>query len=499
MDFVSLGFLALFCVLGGFIAVFADRWGRALGKQRRSVFGLRPRRTAELIVFLSGVFIPLVTILLVLGVSSDVRQWLLEGRHALAEVKQRKEEIKRLETAGDRLRLTNEGLEKRNAQLVAGREKLQSEIGELRKRASKFESDLERASHQVARLRSDIAKERQALVDVQKRLAKRVEEYDKLVAEKEKVAKEKAKLDSSFTELDTRIRELDAQFRSTLTEIDAKKKEIEALTNDKGRLERDLADKQGELMSIQQKLQLAQDSYKEVSQQLNEAQTQLQALANYGLPSRFQKLTYNISDEVVRVEVDMNLTPQEARAALTGLLRSARTEAERRGAKANAKMQSADLGAKRLDNGQLLTSEEQQDALVNLMTGKPDPIVIIATSFTNAFQGEPVQLTIALYRNPIVFRIGDVLADSRIDGSKDVGEVHRQLVEYFQDQVRATAKRRGVIPVVGREDPFGSVPSEVVLDLVWRIKETGRAIRVQTISTADTRAGDPLKLDYILR
>src|SRR5690349_6355086 len=104
MDVFGIGFVLVICVLSGIVAVVADNLGRTLGKKRLSVksrfIKLRPRRTAQLFTFGAGVIIPLLTLVSVMLLSADVRQWFAEGpdlirqRDVLTEeVSSRKKEL----------------------------------------------------------------------------------------------------------------------------------------------------------------------------------------------------------------------------------------------------------------------------------------------------------------------------------------------------------------------------------------------------------------------
>jgi len=62
---------------GGIIAYIGDTVGKRLGKRRVSVFGLRPRSTAILISTLAGVVIALLSLGVLLGLASPVREALL--------------------------------------------------------------------------------------------------------------------------------------------------------------------------------------------------------------------------------------------------------------------------------------------------------------------------------------------------------------------------------------------------------------------------------------
>ena len=56
-----------------------------------------------------------------------------------------------------------------------------------------------------------------------------------------------------------------------------------------------------------------------------------------------------------------------------------------------------------------------------------------------------------------------------------------------------------MIPVEGRENAFGQVPTEEILDLVKQIREANRKVKLRVDAAEDTRAADALKLKFTVR
>ncbi len=100
---VEIGYLLLplLLLVSGLIAYAGNVVGRKAGKQRLSLWGLRPRTTAHLVAFLTGVLIHLLTLGVVLGVLEDARTALFRLRRTVGELEARAEalrqEIDRLE------------------------------------------------------------------------------------------------------------------------------------------------------------------------------------------------------------------------------------------------------------------------------------------------------------------------------------------------------------------------------------------------------------------
>ncbi|MCS7235433.1 MAG: DUF3084 domain-containing protein [Armatimonadota bacterium] len=100
---MDVGFLLvpLLAVASGFIAWVGNAVGRRVGKNRLSLFGLRPRTTAQIVTVVTGVFINLVTVGAVLAFSREARVALFELRQTLDGLEERAEllraEIRALE------------------------------------------------------------------------------------------------------------------------------------------------------------------------------------------------------------------------------------------------------------------------------------------------------------------------------------------------------------------------------------------------------------------
>lgn len=82
-------------VLSGAIALVGNAVGRNIGRQRLTLFGLRPRYTAQLITVLTGMLITITTLMVVLLVSREARVALFRLNEVLRETARLEQEIKR--------------------------------------------------------------------------------------------------------------------------------------------------------------------------------------------------------------------------------------------------------------------------------------------------------------------------------------------------------------------------------------------------------------------
>ncbi len=84
-------------LLSGAIALVGNIVGRNIGRGRLSLFGLRPRRTAQLVTIATGMVITVITLVVVLVVSREARLALFRLNDLIMETQRLESETQRLE------------------------------------------------------------------------------------------------------------------------------------------------------------------------------------------------------------------------------------------------------------------------------------------------------------------------------------------------------------------------------------------------------------------
>ncbi len=87
--------------LSGAIALVGNAVGRGIGRRRLSLFGLRPRYTAQVVTVATGMLITILTLVVMLLLSREARVALFRLNDVLQQTRQLEEEIRRQE---DRLK-----------------------------------------------------------------------------------------------------------------------------------------------------------------------------------------------------------------------------------------------------------------------------------------------------------------------------------------------------------------------------------------------------------
>lgn len=134
-------FILVMLGLGGFAAYQGDKVGRAVGRRRLTIFGLRPKYTSRIITVLTGFLIVLITLGSSLVLSNNVRQALFgmdQLRESVAvlseQVSESNRELARVEAEHARLDRENRRLQEENDAQRAENRRLAEEQKELEER-----------------------------------------------------------------------------------------------------------------------------------------------------------------------------------------------------------------------------------------------------------------------------------------------------------------------------------------------------------------------------
>jgi uncharacterized protein (DUF3084 family) len=84
-------------LVSGLVAFIGNLVGRAIGRRRLAIFGLRPRYTAQVITVITGMLIAAVTLAVVLLVSNDARQALFHLQEVRKQVVEQEAKLRALQ------------------------------------------------------------------------------------------------------------------------------------------------------------------------------------------------------------------------------------------------------------------------------------------------------------------------------------------------------------------------------------------------------------------
>lgn len=498
--------------LGGVIAYFADRLGRTLGKKRLSLFGMRPRHTAEFLTVCAGAIIPLVTIGLVMIADRPVREWLLHGPellnerdHAIADRDKANSELASIQTE-----LTAEQKELNTEQSKVSL--VQSQLAELNVKNKNLQAQLTQGTEKLGAVTAQYQTVQARYTTVNGKLVQVTQNYSEVKDRYAKVHKQFGDLNSKYATLNNTYKQLQTTYEVLYKQRDeAYQKVVEAtsqLSDARKQLDSlngQVASQKTALAGVQSDYLKAQNELKMVEDQLQRTRTVAQLyssqnaqLANSFVNTRLRTLAFGVGDELSRVPVPAGLSETEARALIRQVLSKASEVAREKGAtrgKDGAEAGLVDLPAER----NTITINEQVDACMRALAGSDHPKVLLATSFYNSFDTEFVPVVLSVYNNPLVYRRNQTIADTTIQGSSSADQIFEQISAFVKDKVQQRAKEDNMIPLQGKDASFGEITPGSIIALVQQIRSYGRSVHLYAYASQDTYAADPLDLKFGFR
>lgn len=500
----ALFLLLLMMVLGGGIAYAADVIGRRIGKKKLTFRKLRPKHTAVLMVTLAGVLIPLVTFGILMLASRDTREWLLRGRAIIDEIKREQKDLDNVRVELAKRQLEVENAQKKLTKANQDRDKVQAQSQKLRSQLSGVNKELERRNSALQRSGADLRRATGELRKLESDRKTLQGEKDDLSKLRDQLLKQKKTSEGYQTELDMRIqkteqqiKEKEKQIKEKDDDISSRKSALEKLQSEYDRTNREYRafkkQSEEEQVDSQRKLELARLNLDE-AQGLMEALRQ-QAAATVGV-SRTRPMVFGFGEEIARQTIPVGTNSEGVEATIQSLIRNARTQAvERSRGLPGAELAGAGLSEITVD-GKVVTAEEQVRRIVDRVLALRADAVIIARSSWNAFSGEFVPVQIMPYGNPLVYRQGQIIADTRIEGTHTNEQVVGELTAFLQGPLREAATKKGMIPATGREASFGKVSTEDLLEAVREIRASNRRVKVIAVAAQDTRAAESLRIVF---
>jgi uncharacterized protein (DUF3084 family) len=499
VDTISLFFVASIILLGGITAYIADWLGRSLGKKKLSIFGMRPKYTAVLLTTTAGLLIPLITVLLLVSVSREVRVWLAEGQSAVEEKNRKVQELKQM---SQKVQLKSQEiaqLEKQNKLETQKLQEAQTKVKELEKKAAQL-------AQQTTLLRKRVQEYQKAVSEMHQRYAALTKNHrllqtasenlkssnNELIKIKNQLSQElqakeqqSAKLQEEITLLTQRVSEINLQKEEISAQFDLVHKQFH----------QELEKRRAELEATR----LEKDKAQSEIENLQQLKTLLESgLDHNARRTRLTPMIFYQGEELARLPLEAGLSAQEAHQALQQLLQIAHTVAFQRGAgcKPDTKL-CAGFELLPIRNT-FLKVEDQELAVEQAITGLKHKSLLVAYAFWNTYKGEYVILDIRKFKNPLVYKAGQKIADIVIDGGGSENAISQSLSTLINEKVSTQVQKDGMIPISRHQYKFVEVSYKKFFNLMRRIRhqQAGRPLRVSALARRNTYAGDSLQLDF---
>lgn len=488
--------LALLTLFGGALAYAGDWLGRKLGKQRLSLFGIRPRHTATLITTITGCLTVALTVIGMTLVNESFRAWITRGDRILIELRENEARLKELQARNADLQNANQQLRSEQAQLGNELKQLESEYQARLKQVQALEVQLAQAQQELRQSRDQLnlaqgqlAQARQIRQQLQQQIqavraqiAALQQQQEQLRRQNDEFAEQGAALASENAKLDSENRRLQAQ-NLQLAEQNRR------LSGENEQLETQNA------IMLERNAELRRQR-----DELERAARELAQLANI----RLNPIAVQIGEELGRVIIPANWSEVRVRQALQDLLNLAdKTARERGAAPATDQSRAVFIPEKRvrLASGEQveITESESLEAIQQNIRASNDAVVVVAVVLTNAAQGEPAPVELRLFRNRKVFEAGEEIARVLVDCRPDRNPLG-QVLAFLQTEVRERAIEAGILP---RQERAGSPPTvgETAPETLLQLMEQARQCRTERVwlvarAAKTTYVGDTLNLKF---
>lgn len=448
-------------------AYFADLWGRKLGKQRKTLFGWRPKQTAVFIITSAGAVIALLSFAVLLVANAGIRKALLQWDQTVQQ------------------------LDASNTQMAA----LNSQMREMRKATTEQRTLL--ASAQEARARSE-----HALTEAE----------SSLQVQRQRVALAQRNLQDTEQQLrneKTALTETRARLGRTSGELRAKERSLAAT-------EKNLAARQRELREAERQLANATRVVFKAGAEALRADMEAQQAKRIAEQALLGNLAVRRDEELVRRVVPPCRTLHEAREAIQRALLEASVVVQTRSEERGISFPRGTKDFVRLMRKTVVTSgggapsqttftEEQVRTAVAeqlMIPNSPQPggVVLQVVATANATAGETVTVDFRLFENHIVFEKGEEIMRFVVQSGETREQVMQDITDAMQE-VRREALVKGLLP---------ATDNTVTALTVFQLAETYNRVmdalargqtRVPVVVTAEsaTWTAGPLRIRILVR
>ena len=330
--------------------------------------------------------------------------------------------------------------------------------------------------------------------------------------------------------LNQRIADLDRNRRGLESQVERGKAELESgqaqLAEAKAALEKtekardktaaELRQKQNQLAKATQELKNADQAFKRTANQQRDLWAQIDALR--AVASRAER-EYALERAVPILfgagqPLDVDLVPggqsvADAHARLNAFVARINTRVIAAGTRPLPDSKDAVIIHKlvrdpKTNQVSVAHSYQVLDAVANRIHESQGDVIVRAFSVFNTHPGEPVYVDFELFRNLLVFRRGEMLAETVMDGQLSEPALMASLVHLLRDEVGAKARDKNVMPRLspGAANLFGSSGEKVgemtydeLFSVIGKLRRVGGPARVTAVAADDTWTIGPLKVD----
>jgi uncharacterized protein (DUF3084 family) len=456
--------IAAIFLLGGIVAVFGDRVGTKIGKARLRLFNLRPRQTAMVVTWITGMLISALTLGILFGLSGSLRRGIFQLDDILKEKRQTEAEL---------------------AQVRQEQQQVQQQLAEVKKQQSE-------AVINLAAINQDFEQSREQVKKISGQAKKLRQELDSLLTERQKGQQQLNQLQEQSQELQGQLLEREQQINEQDLVLSQKEARLRELEQQQQSLQNVLQQRDESIAQLDEAIAATEVSLKLRTKRLEKLEAQLSYLSKNvaTLEQSYQELREKkiavVKGQVLSSAVVRILDPNAAKSAIDSLLRQANTNA----------VKATQFSGSQFQQQILRITRSQVEQLESEIKDGQDYVIRIISA-GNYVQGEKeVQVFADLALNQQIFGAGEEIATVSIDSQN----INRQEVQERLNWLLAVCKFRAQRAGTLGDIEIGNNQVENIVDFVDNIVQANEPVtEIQAIVSENTFTAGPLKLDFVVK
>jgi len=443
-------------LLGGIVAVLGDRLGTKIGKARLRLFNLRPRQTAMVITWFTGVLIAALTLGILFSLSKSLRRGIFELDDILKETRQIKGELEQV-----------------------SQEKL-----EVQQQLTQVKDEQVKASENLEVINLDFAQSQQKLEASSNRAKKLRQELDNLLTKREQELKQ-------LNSLKQQSQVLQGQLEQQNQVLTQKESRLQELEQQQQILQSQVQERDNSIAKLDEAIVAAEVSLKLRTQRLGELESQLDFLAQdvAVLEQSYQELREKkiaiVKGQVLSSAVVRIIDPNAAKSAIDGLLRQANKNAVK------ATQFDSTTFQQRIVK---ITSSQVKQLEQQIEDGQDYVLRILSAG--NYVQGEKeVRVFADLALNKRVFKAGEEIATVSIDTRNVTRKEVQERLNWLLAVSKFRAQRAGTLG----EIEIGNNQIESIVGFINQVTKAEIPVsEIKAVVVENTFTAGPLKLNFVV-
>lgn len=292
-------------------------------------------------------------------------------------------------------------------------------------------------------------------------------------AKNEELAKGQALLEANKKELSERLTEIE----TIRKEVETSRVELEEARAARDATEADLINMQASYNEVSKKLADLEATRAKMENHIAELQSTQERLQNGIIHLREGTILFQVDQLLAQAVVRNGLNESDATDAVNNIVNDTNQLVLRR------------IGLENQGERVVYVDRQNTEIAIQKIVDAKTPMVLQVTAAGNIIAGEPAIATIHVYPQQFIYKSGDLIYSSVIDGGFNAQGTMIQ----FLKQVNEHGRERGVIPDSLTGD-IGTIPGDELFSAIRRVSTMQGKVHVEAIADGDTYASGPVHI-----